>query len=249
MFLGLMFCNIGTMIFLIAFLAVLLVADLFKRHLLSNPIVYAITMLVVPLAFLVAVATPVFALVEKTFLETILYFVLGILLLVLAAVIYIRGHIVPVNKSAVITKHDGNVSYYAAKRLIVTGSAISAVYGILLIVQSSWLSSVFVSFFGSDIVSIFQAVIFWLLSMLVPLVNIFVALIFVFFGAELLMLGMMTIMFLLPNMLVTNGCIRCIVRSDKTKPMKALFIVLSFIPVFNIIYGIICLKRISAELK
>ncbi|MBQ3162332.1 MAG: hypothetical protein IJC04_09445 [Oscillospiraceae bacterium] len=249
MLVSLMFCNINTLIFLIAFLAVLLIADLFKRHLLSNPIVYAITMLMVPLALLVAVATPVWALVEKTFLEAILYFALGILLLVLAAVIYIRGHIVPVNKSAVIRKHDGNVSYYAAKRLIVTGSAISVVYGILLIVQSGWLGSVFVSIFGSDIVSIFQAAIFWLLLMLIPFINILVALIFLFLGAELLMLGIMTIMFLLPNMLVTNGCIRCIVHSDKTKLMKALFIVLSFIPVFNIIYGIICLKKFSAELK
>ena len=168
MFIGILFCNINTMIFLIAFLAILIAADLFKRHLLSNPIVYAITMLIIPFALFVAVATPVFVLSEKDLSSAILHFALGILLLALAAVIYVRGHIIPVNKSAIISKYGENVSFYASKRLIVTGSAVSVVYGILFVTQLGWCGIILENFFGNNVVSIIQALLFWVLLMFVP---------------------------------------------------------------------------------
>ncbi|MDE6133759.1 MAG: hypothetical protein K2G04_10375, partial [Oscillospiraceae bacterium] len=47
--------------------------------------------------------------------------------------------------------------------------------------------------------------------------------------------------------LVTNGCIRYILNSDRAEKNKKWYILLTFIPIINVIYGVICLKKISKK--
>ncbi len=234
--------NFPVMLVLFAIMVISAVADLFKRHLLSSRIVYTITMLVAPFSALVSVITPISILVHKQNASAIPALLIGSVLFLLTSVIYIRGHIAPIDKNAVADKYSEKLYYCASKRLIAIGSVGTALYGLFFVIQAVYCAQML------NFVNI-ASLIFMIILLFIPYFNVGAMFFIIMYSAEFLALGILGIVVLIPNLLVTNGCIRCIVHSDKTKPKKALFIVLSFIPVFNIVYGIICLKRISAELK
>lgn len=241
--------------------AFLAVADLFKRHLLSNTVVYWITMLLAPFAAVTSVAVPVNVLIaafndEGTgWAKAILTFIGGAALLLLAAVVYVRGHISPLKKDS--EEYGINKKYFAAKRLIKAGYAGSLVYAVPFIVMSFEMigfMSVGTFVFAQTIadygiIGIVYFIILILAMFLIPIVNLFVICILFFLGVEFTAWGITAAAALLANILIANGCIRYILTTDMTKGKKALWIFLSLIPVFNFVYGIICLTKINKRLK
>ncbi len=224
-----LFSHPAIMLVLLAFYAGFAVADLFKRHLLSKPGIFEATMLLVPIAALTAIGTPIFSLLTKGIGTVILLFIGGTALLLLAAAVYIRGHIIPVDKSA--------GSYAASKRLIYLGTAGTAVYGVLTIVQIIELLSLFNSM-GKTVIENIQLLLVLLVLLFVPIINIIALVILLFIGAEIAAIGIAAFLALLMSLLTANGCIRYIITANMTKGQKALRIFLSLIPIVNIVMGI-----------
>lgn len=239
--------------FLVLFLAFAF-ADIFKRHLLSNAVVYTASMLIIPTAALSAIGAPVYAFFEGASVgKGILLIIESTVLLLVCLVIYIRGHISPIDKT--LEKYLGETRLYAAKRLISVGIAGNILYGIFLAVSFIEVS-VMIFLVGDSIVSsgmtlvdIILLPLFLLFLLMVPIANVIVIFLLMFAAAEFLTLGVTAFMTLIPVLLIANGCIRYILTTDKTKGKKALWIFLSLIPVFNFVYGIICLKKINTRLK
>lgn len=235
----------------------LAVADLFKRHLLSNPVVYWATMLIAPFAALTAIIAPIIKLLdelgnEKTnWGKIILLFIGGAALLLLAAVVYIRGHIAPIDKAS--EKYESNKNYFAAKRLISVGMAGNILYGIFLAISfieiTDLIFTVGYAVSGMPIQDIIILPFFLLFLLFVPIANVIVIFILIFVAVEFVTLGVTAFMTLMFVMLIANGCIRYILTTDMTKGKKALWIFLSLIPVFNFVYGIKCLTKINKRLK
>lgn len=228
-------------------LMVICVADLFKRHLLSNTAVYAVTMLLVPLSLVAAVGA-FFASLGGTSIGKIIFAILGCLgLFAVAATVYVRGNIFPVDKSIIErSPYLDTAALYSARKLIAVGMAGNVIYGILLLISAAEIL-MFVGLAVSSGAILFLPVL--LLFLLVPFVNIFVILIFLVIGAEFVVLGVTAFMTLLPVIMIANGCIRYILTTDKTKGKKALWIFLSLIPVFNFGYGIYCISKINKSLN
>lgn len=240
-------------LFLVLFLAAS-IADLFKRHLLSNPVVYTVSMLLIPIAALSAVGTPIYALADNiTVGKEILLIAEGLALLAVCLTLYIRGHVSPIDKT--LEKYSGAISIYSAKRLISVGIAGNILYGIFL--AASFIEiSVMLFTVGDSIISSGMTLtdmiilpFFLLFALLIPIANVIVIFLLMFAAAEFVILGVTAFMTLIPVMLIANGCIRYILTTDKTKGKKALWIFLSLIPVFNFVYGIICLTKINKRLK
>ena len=239
----------------------LVIADLFRRHLLSGGKVYTITMLLVPIAALVAIGTPIFPLLEagvndgKGLFKALVILAGSVLLFLLAAVIYIRGHIAPIDKT--LDKYEGQQKLFAMKRLIKVGYAGTAVYGLMMTafaVENIMILYGILKVTGeiqpiTELKDLLIIPLFFAALLIVPCFNIIGIIIILFVGTEFAALGVTAFMAFLLNMLVANGCIRYILTTDKTKGQKAIFILLSFIPAFNIVYGFKCLKKISQELK
>ena len=246
---------------LLAFYTVLAVADLFKRHLLSNTFVYWITMLLAPFAAMTSIAVPVNALIsilneeETNWGKIVLTCIGGAALLLIAAVVYVRGHIAPLNK--VSEKYGDNKKYFAAKRLIKVGCTGSLIYAVPFIIMSvEMLSYIAVGTFifadaveANGISGIFALAVLLVLAFLIPIVNIFAICALFFLGVEFSVWGITAIAVLLMSILITNGCIRYILTTDKTKLKKAGWILLSLIPVYNFVYGIYCITKINKNLK
>lgn len=225
------------MLVLLAVYAGFAAADLFKRHLLSNKGIYEVTMLLAPIAALTAIGTPILSLFTRSIGTTALLFIGGTALLLLAAAVYIRGHIVPVDKSA--------GRYAASKRLIYFGTAGTAVYGVLIILQIMELLTLFNSM-GKTVIESIQLLVVLVICLFIPIFNIIAFVILLFIGAEIAAVGIAAFLALLMNLLTANGCIRYIVTTDMTKGQKALRIFLSLIPIVNIVMGIRYCKNMKA---
>ncbi|MCH5349180.1 MAG: hypothetical protein J1E40_07645 [Oscillospiraceae bacterium] len=249
------------MAFLLLVFSALVIADLFRRHLLSNGAVYTITMLIAPIAALVAIGTPIFPLLEagvndgKGLFKALVILAGSVLLFLLAAVIYVRGHIAPIDKTLDI--YGDQQKLFAMKRLIKVGYTGTAVYGLMMIAFAVENIMIFYGILkvtneihpvteAKDLVVI---LLFLAALLVVPCFNIIGFIIVFIVGTEFAALFVSSFMAFLLNMLVANGCIRYILTTDKTKGQKAIFIFLSFMPAFNIVYGFMCLKKISQELK
>ncbi|MDE6598462.1 MAG: hypothetical protein K2K34_00100 [Oscillospiraceae bacterium] len=238
-------------IFLVIFLAAA-IADLFKRHLLSNAVVYTASMLIIPAAALSAVGAPIYAILENvTIGREILLIAESFALIAVCMTLYIRGHVSPIDKT--LEKYSGGIKFYAAKRLISVGIAGNCLYGVLLI--ESIAEVTYLAVLGG--LSISQIPIYdlpflpvILIALLItPIFNVIFIFILIIIGAEFVWLGATAMMTLIPVLLIANGCIRYILTTDMTKGKKALWIFLSLIPAFNLVYGIKCLTKINKRLK
>lgn len=253
-----------TMAFYLLVFSLIVILDMFvRRHLLSHSVIYTITMLTAPIAALVAVGTPISPFLgalalsdNKKFIKAVVILAGSVLLFLLALIIYIRGHISPIDKTS--EKFSSRPELFAARRLIKTGYAGTFIYGLITLVLAIENILIFVGVYkvtqeiteenpvdGVSTLLLIPLLLFGLLMFL----NIFALMIFFFIGTEFVALGIAAVVTFLLNLLIVNGCIRYILTTDKTKGRKAIFIILSFIPAFNIVYGFICLRKISQELK
>ena len=147
------------------------------------------------------------------------YLIASYVINILSLLIYIRGHIFPIYFD-LDEKYRDYKPLYAAKRLIFTGFLGVCLYTFL---SACVLCYAFLMESDSEHGENYAGLI------------IFATFIFCIF------------MTVLAGLLITNGCIRYILTTDKTKGKKALFIILSFVPIFNVVYGVICLKKISKK--
>ncbi len=247
----------GTPIVFLCVMLGLLIADLFKRHLLSRSAVYAVSMLVVPMAMISAVGAPIVSFISSEtsfFVNLVVFGNIGLALMIASAVIYIRGHVKPVIK-ADFADDTERYRLCASKRLISVGIAGNILYGIFLAVSFVEVSAI-LYLVGDSVVSSGMGVkemvilpFFLLFLLLVPIANIIVIFLLMLAAAEFVTLGITALMTMLFVLLIANGCIRYILTTDKTKGKKALWIFLSLIPAFNFIYGISCLAKINKRLK
>lgn len=250
---ALVLCSKAVMWILLAMYLILCFADLFKRRLLSNTAVYAVTMFLAPAAIVAAVGAPVLSLItdinaDRVGIGRVIFsFSGGLALLAVSVTVYIRGHIKPVDKTRTETSPLlDTVALYSARKLIAVGMAGNVVYGILLLISSAEIL-VLAGLAVSSGAVIYLPLL--LLLLLVPFFNIIVIFIFLVIGAEFVVLAITAFMTLLPVLLIANGCIRYILTTDKTKGKKVLWILLSLIPAFNFGYGIYCLVKINKSLK
>lgn len=245
------FGNSAVMWILLAGFLTLCIADLFKRHLLSNKAVYCATMLLAPAAALAAVTAPIYSLTDgSSAVKIVLSFIGGILLILTVGAVYVRGHISPVDKN----EYGSNAGLAAVVRLIIVGEIGTALYGVLFIIGCADLFNMLGS---AEIAFGLPELICMLYLLLIPIFNLIFILGLIIGYGDVLLLGaaiaafvcLLAVMPIFANALTINGCIRYILTTDKTKGKKVLFIILSLIPVFNIVYGIICLADISKRLK
>ena len=150
------------------------------------------------------------------------YLIASHIINILSLVIYIRGHIFPI-RFDLEEKYSGYKPLYAAKRLIFTG------------------------FLGVCLYTLLSACVFCYALLLETGSNYYEhsenyagLIIFAAFISCILMS-------VLAGLLITNGGIRYILTTDKTKSKKVLFIILMFVPIFNVVYGVMCLKKLSKK--
>lgn len=194
-------------------LAVLIAAGIFKRDLLSRPVVYHISMLFS--IFLINNAA--FVIMDGT--NVMSYLIASHVINILSLAIYIRGHIFPIYFDLE-EKYIGYKPLYAAKRLIFTGFL-----GVCLYTLLSACVFCYPFFLENDHEHGENYA-----ALIVLATFVFCIFMAVFAG-----------------LLITNGCIRYILTTDWKKGKKALFIILTFIPIFNVVYGVMCLKKISKK--
>ena len=227
-------------VFVALYLAVV-IADLFKRHLLSRGFVYYPTVLLSPFAAISAVLSLIDATLggERKFADVFFTLAGAVILMILAITVYIRAHIKPVDKTSPGLKYADpeQINLSSAKRLMGTGAVGMAIFGFIAI----YILVIAIEYI-TLLASVLPFVIVAIVLLFVPGVNIFAALVLfwvaVVSGAVLGVAGTAVGITMLMSFLVTNGCIRYILTTDKTKGQKALFILLSFIPVYNVIYGV-----------
>lgn len=156
-------------------------------------------------------------------MNTELYVIASYVVNILSLAIYVRGHIFPIYFDLE-EKYRDYKPLYAAKRLIFTG------------------------FFGVCLYT-FLSVCVYCFALLLEAEN-------QYYehhpcdqsGIEYsIMFIMLVIMAVLAGLLMINGCIRYILTTDWKKGKKAFFIILTFIPIFNVVYGVMCLKKISKK--
>lgn len=147
------------------------------------------------------------------------YLIASYVINILSLLIYIRGHIFPIYFDLE-EKYKGYKPLYAAKRLIFTGFLGVCLYTLL---SACVLCYAFFMESGSEYGENYAGLIVF---------STFIMCIF---------------MSVLAGLLIINGCIRYILTTDKTKGKKVLFIILTFVPVFNVVYGVMCLKKISKK--
>ncbi|MDE5859472.1 MAG: hypothetical protein K2H23_03660 [Oscillospiraceae bacterium] len=206
---------------IIAFLilAACAVTDYFKRYFLSLPVVYHITML---LSIFVINNS---ALVLLNGMNIKWYVIVSCIANILSLVIYIRGHILPINEN--LDKYSAVPELYAAKRLIFTGILGVCLYTLLS--AGVYCYSIYHAAqrrqYGYEYSEDHLALI------------IFGTLIFCI------------LMSILAGLLITNGCIRYVRTTDKGGVKKNFRIFLTFVPVLNFFYGIVCVIKIKGCLK
>ena len=199
-------------------LAVLVAIGIFERHFLSRPVVYHISML---LSIFLMNNAALVILVE--WMSTEWYVIASHIVNILSLAIYIRGHIFPIYLDLE-EKYSGYRPLYAAKSLIFTG------------------------FFGVCLYTFLSVCVYCYASLLEAENQYYEHHPCDMSGIEYsIMFIMLVIMAVLAGLLMTNGCIRYILTTDWKKGKKALFIILTFIPIFNVVYGVMCLKKISQK--
>lgn len=201
-------------------LAVTAVIGLFKRNFLSRPVVYPITMLL----SIFFMCNGVLAISSGS--NILSYDIASHVIVILSLTIYIRGHIFPVYFDLE-EKYIGYKPLYAAKRLIFTGLLGVCLYTVLSVAVYCY------SCYYAEQQRQFHYDHFENYGALIIAVT-FIFCIFMVAAA---------------GFLVTNGCIRYILNTDRTEENKKRFILLTFIPFFNVVYGVICLKKISKRVK
>ena len=230
-----------TLAVLVIAYASIVIADLFKRHLLSRGWVYYPTVLLAPFAAVSSVLALIDATLggERKFADVFFTLAGAVILMILAITVYIRAHIKPVDKTSPELKYASpeQIALSSAKRLMVTGAAGMVIFGFMAI----YILVLAIEYIAL-LASVLPFVIVAIVLLFVPGINIFAAIVLfwvaVVSGAVLGVAGAAVITVMLMSFLVTNGCIRYILTTDKTKGQKALFILLSFIPVYNVIYGV-----------
>lgn len=230
-----------TLAILVIVYMTLVIADLFKRHLLSNAFVYYLTVLLAPVAAVSAVISLIDSTLggDRKFADVFFTLIGAVILIILAITIYIRAHIKPVDKTARRFEYSSSeqVGVSSAKRLIGAGTAGMVIFGFI----AAYILVIAIEYILA-LASVLPFVIVAIVLLFVPGINIFAALVLfwvaVVSGAVIGVTGVVLTIAMLMSFLVTNGCIRYILTTNKTKGQKALFIFLSFIPIYNVIYGI-----------
>ena len=200
-------------------LAVLVAIEFSKRNFLSRPVVYHITMLL----SIFFVNNAVFAILGGT--NILSHLIASHVINILSLGIYIRGHIFPTNED--LSVYSVAAELNAAKRLIFTG-----LLGVCLYTLLSAAMYCYSCYYAEqqrqrnyehseDYGALMIAVMFMFCIFMV----------------------------VLAGFLVTNGCIRYILNTDRTDENKKRCILLTFIPIINVVYGVICLIKISKKLK
>lgn len=197
-------------------LAACAVTDYFKRYFLSLPVVYHITMLL----SIFVINNSAWVLLNGT--NIMWYVIVSHIANILSLLIYIRGHILPINEN--LDKYSAAPELYAAKRLIFTGILGVCLYTLLsaCVYCYSLYHAARQRQYGYEHSEDYAALI--------------ILAVFIF----------CILMTALAGLLISNGCIRYILTTDKTKSKK-MFIILTFVPVFNVVYGVMCLKKISKK--
>lgn len=200
-------------------LAACAVTDYFKRYFLSLPVVYHITMLL----SIFTVNNSVWVMVNGT--NIMWYVAVSHVTNILSLLVYIRGHILPINEH--LDKYSAAPELYAAKRLIFTGILGVCLYTILS--AGVYCYSLYYAArqrqYGYEHSEDYGALI--------------IAAVFIF----------CLFMVALSGFLVTNGCIRYILNTDRTEKNRKWYILLTFIPIINVVYGFTCLNKISKKIK
>ncbi len=238
--------NRWVMLGFIVFYGGFAVADIFRRHLLSKGAVYYVTMLLAPASLYSSVAAPTWGIMQyDEGWKIVLHVAAGIILFVLTAVVYIRGHIFPTEKNL---NYNGQEKLVGAKRLIIIGIPSTIIYFAFSIVQLviaiNWLMDL-----GDGPIEVVKNLGVMLVGLLIPLINIIIIIMFILIGTQFVIWAAMLFMAFMQCLLISNGCIRYILTENKSKAQKALFIFLAIIPGVNFILGIRYLIIISNILK
>lgn len=206
-------------VWIAAALAVTAVIGLFKRNFLSHSVVYPITMLL----SIFFMCNGVLAISSGS--NVLSYLIASHVIVILSLAIYIRGHIFPTNEDLDIYNVVSELN--AAKRLIFTGFLGVCLYTILSVAVYCY-SCYYAEHQRQIHYDHFED-----------------------YGALIIAVTFIFCIFMVAaaGLLVTNGCIRYILNTDRTEENKKRFILLTFIPIFNVVYGVICLKKISKRVK
>ncbi len=250
--------SIAALLIILAVYVSLIIADIIKRGLLSRLVIWSGFMLTAPLSVTYCVYTICTSVLNvgrdllageyhsegKLDILTILSFAV----LIVMAVIYIRGHVKPIDKKSPLLRNcdDRRLKFIGARRLVITGIIGTVIYFAAMVVMLYLICDLL---WAGNIIDTLKIQIILLILLLMPVINIFVMIYYIAMGAYMAAVAFVGIMALLELALVINGCIRFTVSSDKTKGMKALWIFLSIIPFFNIGYGIYCIAKTSKALK
>lgn len=250
--------SLAAILIIFAVYAALIIADIIKRGLLSRLVIWSGFMLTAPIAAAYCVYAICIGvlfvggdLISVNFSNTgkaVVAILLSFAILILMAVIYIRGHVKPIDKNSPLLQNcdDKRLRFIGARRLVITGSIGTVIYFAITVVMLYFICDLL---WTGNIIDTIKTQIIILILLLVPVINILVMIYYFFMGTYMVAVAFVGIMALLELALVINGCIRFTAASDKTKGMKALWIFLSFIPFFNIVYGIYCIAKTSKELK
>lgn len=195
-------------------LAACAAAEFFKRNFLSRPVVYHITMLF----SILAMAYSTIGIMSSGF--DFYCFACHIVRLGALAV-YIRGHILPIDKS--LDRYCSDPGLYAAKRLIFTG-----ILGVCLFMLMAAGVYRYSHYYASQQVD-YEHSEDWYALYIAALFYICVFMSF-FAGA-----------------LITNGCIRYISSTNNDGFKRNFSIFLTFVPIVNFFYGIVCFIKIKLE--
>lgn len=250
--LNLVFSNKWVMLGMAVVYGGLVITDICRRHLLSKGAVYYITMFLAPAAMYSAVAGGFIgvAYAEGVKWEMALFFIIGVVLFLLSAAVYIRGHIYPTEKSR---NYSGQEKLIGAKRLIITGMPSAVIYFVFSVIQLviavQWLIEFGGPLASEGLIKLLQNLVGLILLLFIPLANIVVIAVLVLIGGQFLIWGAMLLMAFMQCLLVTNGCIRYTLTENKSKAEKVLFVILALIPAVNFILGIRYLIKISETLK
>lgn len=250
--------SIAALLIILAVYVSLIIADIIKRGLLSRLVIWSGFMLTAPIAAVYCVYTvciSVFTvagdIISVNFSGTgkaVTAILLSFAILIIIAVLYIRGHIKPVDKKSPLLQNcnDKQLNFIGARRLVITGTIGTIIYFAITVVMLYLICDLL---WAGNIIDTLKIQIILLILLLMPVINIFVMIYYIAMGTYMAAVAFVGIMALLELALVINGCIRFTVSSDKTKGMKALWIFLSIIPFFNIGYGIYCIAKTSKALK
>lgn len=250
--------SIAALLIILAVYVSLIIADIIKRGLLSRLVIWSGFMLTAPIAAVycvytvcISVLTVAGDIISVNLSGTgkaVTAILLSFAILIIIAVLYIRGHIKPVDKKSPLLQNcnDKQMNFIGARRLVITGTIGTIIYFAITVVMLYLICDLL---WAGNIIDTLKIQIILLILLLMPVINIFVMIYYIAMGTYMAAVAFVGIMALLELALVINGCIRFTVSSDKTKGMKALWIFLSIIPFFNIGYGIYCIAKTSKALK